>query len=184
MNKGAWQATVHGVAKSRTRLKWLSMHAGMHLPLKNISSGKLWCSPFAVTVGDGWAQGPLLEGPRGLCVSFPLLPLLSPGKGEVKRRKKNFRGGLAEGDSRGKTNWGVQVVCSGVWNVNLFTHLTYENIRSALLIYLCVCVYLNSLRPLREVMNPTSRLSQKQQNKTKSVCVDKLQSKRIRRKLP
>lgn len=62
------------------------------------------------------------------------------GKGEVKRRKKNFRGGLAEGDSRGKTNWGVQVVCYGVWNVNLFTHLTYENIRSALLIYLCVCV--------------------------------------------
>ena len=47
----------------------------------------------------------------------------------------------------------------------------------------CVCVYLNSLRPLREVMNPTSRLSQKQQNKTKSVCVDELQSKRIRKKL-
>ena len=27
MDRGAWQATVHGVAKSRTRLKLLSMHA-------------------------------------------------------------------------------------------------------------------------------------------------------------
>ena len=27
MERGAWQATVHGVIKSQTRLKWLSMHA-------------------------------------------------------------------------------------------------------------------------------------------------------------
>ena len=27
MNRGAWWATVHGVAKGRTRLKRLSMHA-------------------------------------------------------------------------------------------------------------------------------------------------------------
>ena len=27
MDKGTWQATVHGLAKSRTRLKWLSMHS-------------------------------------------------------------------------------------------------------------------------------------------------------------
>ena len=27
MNRGAWQATVHGVAKSRTQLKRLSTHA-------------------------------------------------------------------------------------------------------------------------------------------------------------
>ena len=26
MDRGAWQATVHGVAKSQTWLKWLSMH--------------------------------------------------------------------------------------------------------------------------------------------------------------
>ena len=26
MDRGAWQATVHGVAKSQTRLKWLSTH--------------------------------------------------------------------------------------------------------------------------------------------------------------
>ena len=26
MNRGAWRATVHGVTKSRTRLKRLSMH--------------------------------------------------------------------------------------------------------------------------------------------------------------
>ena len=27
MDRGAWWTTLHGVAKSRTRLKWLSMHA-------------------------------------------------------------------------------------------------------------------------------------------------------------
>ena len=27
MDRGAWQARVHGVAESRTRLKWLSRHA-------------------------------------------------------------------------------------------------------------------------------------------------------------
>ena len=26
MDRGAWWATVHGVAKSQTQLKWLSMH--------------------------------------------------------------------------------------------------------------------------------------------------------------
>ena len=84
MNKGAWQATVPGGAKSQTRLKWLSMHVGMHLPLKNVSAGKLWSSPLAVTVGDGWARGPLLEGPLGLCLSLPPAPLLSPGNAEGK----------------------------------------------------------------------------------------------------
>ena len=29
MDRGAWQATVHSVAKSRTQLKQLSMHACM-----------------------------------------------------------------------------------------------------------------------------------------------------------
>ena len=28
MGRGSWQATVHGVTKSRTWLKWLSIHAG------------------------------------------------------------------------------------------------------------------------------------------------------------
>ena len=28
MDRGAWQATVHGVTKSRTQLKQLSTHAG------------------------------------------------------------------------------------------------------------------------------------------------------------
>ena len=31
MDRGAWQATVHGVAKSQTRLKQLSMHAQRHI---------------------------------------------------------------------------------------------------------------------------------------------------------
>ena len=34
MDRGAWWATVHRVAKSRTWLKWLSMHAG---PSKDIT---------------------------------------------------------------------------------------------------------------------------------------------------
>ena len=35
MDKGAWQATVHGVAKSWTRLKQLSMHT--YTPMLNLS---------------------------------------------------------------------------------------------------------------------------------------------------
>ena len=32
LDRGAWRATVHGVAKSRTWLKWLSVHACMAYP--------------------------------------------------------------------------------------------------------------------------------------------------------
>ena len=32
MDRGAWWATVHGVAKSQTWLKWLSMHTHTHAP--------------------------------------------------------------------------------------------------------------------------------------------------------
>ena len=30
MNRGAWQAIVHGVAKSQTQMKWLSTHTGLN----------------------------------------------------------------------------------------------------------------------------------------------------------
>ena len=30
VDRGAWQAMVHGVAKSRTRLKWLGRHTHMY----------------------------------------------------------------------------------------------------------------------------------------------------------
>jgi len=33
MDRGVWRATVHGVAKSQTRLKQLSMHTYIHLGL-------------------------------------------------------------------------------------------------------------------------------------------------------
>ena len=32
MNRGAWRATVHGIARSQTWLKWFSMHAYKKLP--------------------------------------------------------------------------------------------------------------------------------------------------------
>ena len=34
MDRGAWWATVHGVAKSRTRLNRLRMHANIHMNRK------------------------------------------------------------------------------------------------------------------------------------------------------
>ena len=36
MNRGAWRATVHGVAKGQTRLKWLSTHAHGYLFTREI----------------------------------------------------------------------------------------------------------------------------------------------------
>ena len=35
MDRGPWQATVHGLAKSQTRLKQLSAYTGLFLGLKN-----------------------------------------------------------------------------------------------------------------------------------------------------
>ena len=46
MDKGAWWATVHRVAKSRTRLKWLSTHAHMHTVKISKSKKKLISLPF------------------------------------------------------------------------------------------------------------------------------------------
>ena len=34
MDRGAWRATVHGVAKSQTRLKWLSTRAWVYNPIE------------------------------------------------------------------------------------------------------------------------------------------------------
>jgi len=41
MDRGAWKATVYGVAKSQTQLKWLSMHA--HI---NLSDFKISCPTY------------------------------------------------------------------------------------------------------------------------------------------
>ena len=38
MDRGAWQAAVHGVTNSQTKLKWLSMHASSHC----VSVGLFW----------------------------------------------------------------------------------------------------------------------------------------------
>ena len=42
MDRGAWWATVQGVSKSWTRLKWLSMHAHNPLPQEDPMSGRAW----------------------------------------------------------------------------------------------------------------------------------------------
>ena len=43
MDRGAWQAIVHGVAKSRTRLKRLSIHArSVHQCLTYLIARNLW----------------------------------------------------------------------------------------------------------------------------------------------
>ena len=45
MDRGAWQATVHGVAKSQTRLKWLSMHTLSFICFTIGQVPKYWCLP-------------------------------------------------------------------------------------------------------------------------------------------
>ena len=50
MDRGAWQAIVHGVTKSQTRLKQLSIHAqSMHLEI--IIYGLIY-GPIASVFGD------------------------------------------------------------------------------------------------------------------------------------
>ena len=60
-DNGAWRATVHGVAKSQTWLKWLSMHA-----IQSCGSGGQgqsercnWERPYQIVGGfeDRWKQG-------------------------------------------------------------------------------------------------------------------------------
>ena len=43
MDRGAWWATAHGVAKSRTQLKQLSMHKGKpDIKLRNLPFFYVW----------------------------------------------------------------------------------------------------------------------------------------------
>ena len=43
MDRGAWQATIHGVSKSWTRLKQLSKHVCIHSILNNILHHNIVC---------------------------------------------------------------------------------------------------------------------------------------------
>ena len=55
MHRGAWQAIVHSVTKSRTRLKWPSMHT--HISLK------YWCLtflPFMNNMNLPWVRASLV----------------------------------------------------------------------------------------------------------------------------
>jgi len=42
MDRGAWRATIHGVTKSQTRLKQLSMHAQSHIKLPGRGRVSIW----------------------------------------------------------------------------------------------------------------------------------------------
>ena len=66
--RGAWQATVHGVTKTQTVLKWLNMHVGvfMEKAMGSHSSTRAWKIPWmeepgrlqsmgSLRVGCGWA---------------------------------------------------------------------------------------------------------------------------------
>ena len=44
MDRGAWQATVHGVTKSQTRLKGLSRHSRKQINAEAPSFNPRWCS--------------------------------------------------------------------------------------------------------------------------------------------
>ena len=46
MDRGAWQATVHGIAKSWTWLKQLSMHAAATATAKSLQSCPTLCNPI------------------------------------------------------------------------------------------------------------------------------------------
>ena len=74
MDRGAWQAVVHGVAESRTRLKGVSTHAYMYtlLYLKRITDKDLlygtgnsaqcyveWIPPFKKSLTHPWDFGVL-----------------------------------------------------------------------------------------------------------------------------
>ena len=57
MDRGAWQATVHGVAKSQTRLKWLCTHVG-------------WGEEWGCSLAHGMPNS-VLKWCRGLSGSLP-----------------------------------------------------------------------------------------------------------------
>ena len=56
MDRGAWQATVHRVAKSRTRLKWLGMHAWTYEGRNVRESSKWRCNMYSTGMHKFRAQ--------------------------------------------------------------------------------------------------------------------------------
>ena len=57
MDRGAWQATVHGVMKSRTRLKWFSTYSEIeHLHRQRKSETQdVWVIDFCAVLETPWA---------------------------------------------------------------------------------------------------------------------------------
>ena len=68
MDRGAWRATVHGVAQSRTQLKRLSLHAHSFIDSKNTLESSAVEKPAANTTY--WTKDSF---PRKTLVSLPWL---------------------------------------------------------------------------------------------------------------
>ena len=61
MDKGSWRATVHGVVKSHTWLKWLSMHACTQ---ESSITSPVWEQPLESDLPSSWRRWSLhVESP-------------------------------------------------------------------------------------------------------------------------
>ena len=69
MDRGAWRATVHGVAKSQTRLKWLSACAHTHTHNMKCASHLEICFVFIPNCPEGSTKRASMHlGVRQVCV--------------------------------------------------------------------------------------------------------------------
>ena len=74
MNRGAWQATVHMVTKSRTRLKQLGMHACAHTceVLPRVESEP-------ENVAPGWLDGGCFSAAKSCLTLYDPMDCSTPG---------------------------------------------------------------------------------------------------------
>ena len=121
-DRGAWQAMVHGVAKSRTQLSTLADHLGRSLRLFQSSSFKSRKEGGGPRRGQGrrgwdkgisleqaeWAKGSLIPKGRGMWLNrvSPPRPLTPPDLGE---QKAELRDNLLPSHECGQVTSGLRV---------------------------------------------------------------------------